>query len=134
MNVKDQGALTMRVTEHVFGDAAVLDVDGRLTCLDADGVLERTVERLARHGVRTIVANLVNVSVMDAVGLGALVGAYRASAEQLITFRLVHVPRRIRRLIDITGLAAVLEMFDSLDAALGASQSASLMARDSCRC
>jgi anti-anti-sigma factor len=122
----------MSVSGYVCGEAAVLEVNGKLTCLEAGDVLERTVDGLGRHGVRTILANLVSVSAMDGVGLGALVSAYRASIRQRITFRLVHVPSRIRRLIVITGLAVLLEGRDSLDAGSGASRAASSMTCEAC--
>jgi anti-anti-sigma factor len=112
----------VQVTEHVFGNVAVLDINGKLTIPDADDLLERIVDRLAADGARTIVANLQNVSAIDAGGLGSIVAAYRACTRNLVRLRLVHVSVRIQRVIDITGLATILEIFDSLDAALPNSQ------------
>jgi anti-anti-sigma factor len=106
------------VIEHVLGDAAVLQLGGPLTTPDAGDQLQRTVARLARDGRRLIVADLDQVSAIDAGGLGSMVAAYRTCVENLVGLRLVHVPRRIQQVIDVTGLAAVFEVFDSIDAAL----------------
>jgi len=69
---------------------------------------------------------------MDGVGLGALVSAYRASIRQRITFRLIHVPSRIRRLIVTSGLAGLLESRDPLDGGPGAPRAASSMTCEAC--
>jgi anti-anti-sigma factor len=106
------------VIEHVLGDAAVLQLGGPLTTPGAGDQLQRIVARLARDGRRLIVADLDHVSAIDAGGLGALVAAYRTCIENLGQLRLVHVPRRVQHVIDITGLAAVFKVFDSIDAAL----------------
>jgi anti-anti-sigma factor len=106
------------VIERVRGDAAVLQLRGPLTTPDAGDQLPRIVARLARDGRRLIVADLGHVSAIDAGGLGALVAAYRTCVESLGRLRLVHVPRRVQHVIDITGLAAVFEVFDSIDAAV----------------
>jgi anti-anti-sigma factor len=111
----------VQVTGHVFGNTAVLNVNGKLAIPDAGDLFERTVDRLAGDGARIIVANLENVSAIDAAGLGSIVAAHRACIRSQVRLRLVHVPRRVQHVIDITGLAAVLETFDSLDAALSTS-------------
>jgi anti-sigma B factor antagonist len=108
----------MRVTQRRIGDGGVVAVDGKLTCLEPGDLLERAVAELALRGSRTIVADLANVRDMDGAGLGALVSACRASHRHYVPFRLVHVPRHIRRLIVVTGLVRVMEMFESLDEAL----------------
>jgi len=106
------------VIEHVLGDAAVLQLGGPLTTPGAGDQLQHAVARLALEGRRLIVADLARVSAIDASGLGSIVAAYRTCAENLGHLRLVHVPRRIQQLIDITGLGKVFEVFDSIDAAL----------------
>src|SRR4051812_35019933 len=104
----------MRMTEHRYGDVALLDVDGALTGPGSRDELEQAVCRLARDGLRVVIVSLQNVSAIDAGGLGALVSAYHASVGHLVALRLVHVPRRVQHVISITGLAGVLEAFDSL--------------------
>ena len=121
----------MRVTEHRYGDIALLDLDGKLTVPGAGDLLEQTVARLARDGLRVIIASLQNVSAIDAGGLGAMIAAYNASVRLLVAFRLVHVPRRVQHVISITGLAGVLEIFDSLEAALAVSTPGASAQRDS---
>ena len=121
----------MRVTEHRYGDVALLDVDGKLTVPDAGELLERAVCRLARDGLRVVIASLQNVSAVDAGGIGAMLAAYRASVRHRVAFRLVHVPRRVQHVISITGLAGVLEAFDSLEAALAISTRVSPAEHDS---
>ena len=98
----------MYITTHAIGNEVVVKLHGKLTGLDAGDVLEQAVDRLAFNG-RSIVLNLSDVSMMDAGGLGSLIGAYRASLRNGVTLRVAHVPRRIHQLIMIAGLSAVLE-------------------------
>jgi anti-sigma B factor antagonist len=117
-NDDGEGERSMRVTLRSIADGGVVGVEGTLTCLEPGDPLEQAVDQLARRGPRIVVADLRHVRDMDAAGLGALVSACRASHRHYVPFRLVHVPRHIRRLIVVTGLAPVMEMFDSLVEAL----------------
>jgi anti-anti-sigma factor len=108
----------MRITQRIVGHAGVVEVEGAMTCLHRADGLERAVARMAARQPRTIVVDLATVNDMDAAGIGALVSACRASHRHFVPFRLAHVPRRIRRLIAVTGLAQVMEMFDSIEAAV----------------
>ena len=103
----------MHITGYAIGNKVLLKVHGKLTGLDAGDVLERAVDGLAFNGRRSIMLNLSDASMMDAGGLGSLIGAYRASLRNGVTLRVVHVPRRIHQLIMIAGLSAVLESSDS---------------------
>ena len=118
----------MRITEHPIGNDVVLGLQGKLTGLNATDVLERTVDRLARAGRQRIVLDLDGVSMIDAGGLGSLAGACRASLRNLVTLRLVHVPRRIQTLIALVRLTAVLATFDSVEDALNDRRSGTRLA------
>jgi anti-anti-sigma factor len=107
----------MDITERVIGSTIVLDIRGRLYGLDAQG-LERAVDRLGRAGWRRFVANLEDVSAIDAGGLGSLLAARRASVRHHGTLRLTRARPRIHELIVVTHLPRVLETFNSLDEAL----------------
>jgi anti-anti-sigma factor len=99
----------MYITTHAIGNEVVVNLHGKLTGLDAGDVLEQAVNRLAFTGRRSIVLNLSDTSMMDAGGLGSLIGAYRASLRNGVTLRLAHIPRRVYQLIVLAGLSGVLE-------------------------
>ena len=98
----------MHITTYAIGNEVVVKLHGKLTGLDAGDLLERAVDGFAVNGRRSIVLNLSEASMIDAGGLGSLIGAYRASLRNGVTLRLVHVPRRIHQLIMIARLSAVL--------------------------
>ena len=99
----------MEITAHAIGDDVVVSLHGKVTRLDAGDLLERLVEGFALSGRRSVVLDFSEATMIDAGGLGSLIGAYRASLRNGVTLRLVRVPRRIHQLIMIAGLSAVLE-------------------------
>lgn len=64
----------------------------------------------------TVVADLTEVTFIDSSGLGALVQAHRTALERE-TRLVVVASSSVLRLLRVTGLDAVLETFDRLDAA-----------------
>ena len=103
----------MEITTQESGDRLVLALRGKLTGIDAGDRLEQTVAAFALNGRRAIAVDLSGASLIDAGGLGSLVGAYMASRRHGATLRLVGVPRRIRQFIEIARLASVLGLSDA---------------------
>jgi len=74
--------------------------------------------RLAATG-RPLVADLDQVSFIDAAGLGALAGAARRAAVHGASLRVVCARPRIRRLFRVTGLDQAVSLAGTVDEALG---------------
>jgi anti-sigma B factor antagonist len=64
-----------------------------------------------------VVVDLTDVEFIDSTGLGALVGARTAAADQGGTVALVCTQPRILKLFTITGLDSVFEIYSSVAAA-----------------
>ena len=62
-----------------------------------------------------VIVDLTQLEFLDSTGLGALIGAHRRAVENGGTFRLVIHDGPIARLLNITGLIRVLEVYHSLE-------------------
>ncbi|HEX6712337.1 MAG TPA: STAS domain-containing protein [Thermoleophilaceae bacterium] len=72
----------------------------------------------ARSGVRQVVADLTGVTFIDTTMLNALVVGHRRMARDHGRFAVVCDGPRVSRVLEITGLGQILDVFGSLDDAL----------------
>src|SRR3954453_271589 len=72
----------------------------------------------ARSGIRRVVADLTNVSFIDTTMLNALVVAHRRMTRDHGCFAVVCSGPRVSRVLEITGLGQILDVFASRDDAL----------------
>jgi anti-sigma B factor antagonist len=72
----------------------------------------------ARSGIRRVVADLTNVSFIDTTMLNALVVGHRRMTRDHGCFAVVCAGPRITRVLEITGLGQILDVFGSREDAL----------------
>lgn len=108
----------MPLGERTLSDVVVLDLDGELQLGQSADRLRDRVTVLLQGGHRKILTNLEGVTAVDSAGLGELVRSYVTTTPQGGSFKLLHVSRHLRELLDATGLLKVFETFDSEPEAL----------------
>jgi anti-sigma B factor antagonist len=74
--------------------------------------------RAARSGARRVVADLSEVDYIDTTMLNALVVGHRRMVRDRGRFAVVCEGPRVGRVLDVTGLGQILQVFDSREAAL----------------
>lgn len=102
---------------HKNNDIPVLVLSGdvdEFTC----SKLREAMRTLVSEGEFRIAVNLSGVNYMDSSGLGTLVGGLRRVAEQEGALALYGPNIQIEKVLSITGLNAILEMFDGEDSAV----------------
>jgi anti-sigma B factor antagonist len=72
----------------------------------------------ARSGIRRVVADLTNVSFIDTTMLNALVVGHRRMTRDHGSFAVVCSGPRVTRVLEITGLRQILDVFGSREDAL----------------
>jgi anti-sigma B factor antagonist len=107
----------LKFNERTIAGATVLDLEGRLT-FTSGAEMRRLVEALVVGGVTQLVLNLERVSYVDSAGLGAMIEAFTAARHKAVRLTLLNPTERTRHLLEITGLARIVETFDSEAAAL----------------
>ena len=70
---------SMTIEERTVGSMVVLDVSGRITLGDGEGLLKEAVTNLLKQGRANLLLNMAEVSYVDSSGLGALVGSSLAA-------------------------------------------------------
>lgn len=108
----------MRITERRVGGVTILKLSGRLELEDGDTVLRDSVNLLAWEGHVNLLLDLTEVTRLDSAGIGMLVGKFLTVRKRGGTIKLLHVTDRTNRLLNITKLATVFEIFDEEEKAL----------------
>ncbi len=101
---------------------AVLSVQGEVDVYTAPQFREQLIQ-LVDQGQRSILVDLEGVEFLDSTGLGVLVGGLKRLRSHDGDLLLVCTQSRILKVFEITGLTKVFDIYDSVDAAVGANQS-----------
>lgn len=108
----------MRIHERSEGPVQVLDVEGPITHADGASVLRMRIKSLVQNGYTQLLVNVEGVPYLDSAGLGELVQAHVTTARRGGALKLVNATRRLRDLLVMTKLMAVLESFEDEAAAV----------------
>jgi anti-anti-sigma factor len=97
-------------TSAIDNSTMRLVLTGEIDLANADSVVELGTKCIRRAGVTTLVVDLGEVTFMDSTALSALVQLRNAAIEINKSTRLTNLPPRVARLLEMTGLASVLEV------------------------
>ena len=103
----------MRIVERTIGALTILDLKGRLVAGDGDDVFRDAVDRLVELGRNTVLLNLDEVPFIDSGGLGVLVSKYVTLRKRHGQLKLCNLGPRVARVLEITKLLTVFEVFTS---------------------
>jgi anti-sigma B factor antagonist len=98
------------------GEAAEVVVCGEVDLTTAPEVQREVMAALALP-IRAITVHLGRVTFLDSSGIGALLRVQRSACDLGVTFGLVSIPRGVRRVFEITGVAEALGLAASTSAA-----------------
>lgn len=96
---------------------AIVAVSGEVDVVTSPSIRSEVVN-LVTSGSIDVVLDLARVDFIDSFGLGVLVGALKRVNSHGGRLRIVIGERRVREVLELTGMDRVLDLFDSLDAAL----------------
>jgi anti-sigma B factor antagonist len=103
----DASPLVLQTT--IDGDSAMVHCAGKLTA-GVTGILRDEVKRLIPQS-KKIVLDLTDLTLMDSLGLGTIVGLYvsaKSSGTQLV---LINLSQRVGDLFRITNVWSILEVY-----------------------
>lgn len=108
----------MEIVERRVNDVTILRLKGRLELDDGDEVLREHVERLVQENRVNLILDMTDVIRMDSAGIGMLVAKYMTVKKRGGMLRLLHLTDKTSRLLHVTRLETVFEIFEREDAAL----------------
>jgi anti-sigma B factor antagonist len=95
----------------------VVEVRGRITLGPETETLRAKLKQLIESGQLRIILNLAEVTYIDSVGLSTLVAGYTSARRAGGDLKLLHLPRGVHQLLQITRLSTVFEIYENLEAA-----------------
>jgi anti-sigma B factor antagonist len=117
----EEKELSLHMETQHRGDAIVLHCKGRIVFRDEAAALSRTVGELLQR-TQHLVVELSGVEAIDSAGLGELVLLHMWAEGNRYSVKLASPSKRVRHLLQITNLALVFEIYDTVDDALAALQ------------
>jgi anti-sigma B factor antagonist len=107
------------IVERFVDDVVILDVHGGpIAFADSSDQLLNAIRQLVNRGSHKILLNLRDVHYIDSDGLTEIVEGFKTSRNADGTLKLCEVVPGFRRLLAVTKLDRVIEVFESEDAAL----------------
>jgi anti-anti-sigma factor len=110
--------LPMEIKVRESGEAAILEVHGRLTIGEPSEQLYSALQSVLHKGTRKIVVALNSTPQIDSSGLSTLVRISIQLGREGGVLRLVCGPGRVRDALTVTRLAEAIPTFDTESAAL----------------
>ncbi len=108
----------MLLSERRIGDVTVLTLGGRLVIDEGDVPLRNRIDALIAEGRIDVVLNIHDVTYVDSCGLGALVEKFVGLRRRGGHLKLVCPTDRCRRVLEITHLLPIFELYESDDDAV----------------
>ena len=115
MNIQEAAGLNLQQFAHA--GATILDLAGDIDARCAPLLRQNLVEAIETVG-GVIIVDLADVTYLDSVGLGTLVGALKRANERGASLRFVVTGSQIIKVLNITGLIRVFDTYESVEGAL----------------
>jgi anti-anti-sigma factor len=110
--------MAFTIEAEVIGPHVVLAVRGDVDIATAPVLRDRLAETLGRH--TAVVVDLGAVGFMDSTGLGVLVAAYNRAAAAGCALVLARPQRIVHNALRLVQVDTVIDVYDSVEAALAA--------------
>ncbi len=107
----------MQLSTREEGRVTILTVDGDLVIGEPEALFKKTVARLLEQGRSNLLVDLSAVGFLDSSGLGALVRAMTTSQNEGGQTKLLGVGPQVRRLLEMTRLDSVFEIYNDMETA-----------------
>jgi anti-anti-sigma factor len=102
----------MRIVQRQEDGIVIADLEGRLVAGDPQKALQDTVEELLAAGKNRIILNLSELARLDSSGIGELVASVRLAKSVGGRMVLLQLSDNVRRILDVSQVLPVLELFD----------------------
>jgi len=110
----------LRIKTRDVGGITVLDLDGSLVTGLGLEVLRPQIAQLVAEKRVNVVLNANQVSVIDSSGVGELVASFSSLKRNGGSMKIANPSKFVREVLQITRLPAIIEVHDTVEAALKA--------------
>ena len=102
------------IVEKIVDGVMMVDLRGRITLGPETETVRTKLKELLSAGQHRIILNLGEVTYLDSVGLGTLIAGYTSARNAGGNLKLLHLPRGVQQLLQITRLSTVFEIYEDL--------------------
>jgi anti-sigma B factor antagonist len=110
--------VNLYINERKVEDVTILDLKGRERMRGATVALHESIRCLAREGKIQVLLDLAWVKEIDSGGLGELVSSHVTLDEKGGALKLMHMTESVQKLMTITKLLSVFDIYDDEPEAL----------------
>jgi len=121
-NAQGRFSVAIFIVEKIVKDVMVLDLRGRVTLGPETEAVRTKLKALVAAGNHRIILNLGEVTYLDSVGLSTLISGYTSAKSAGGNLKLLHLPRGVQQLLQITRLSTVFDIYEDLDKAVDSYQ------------
>lgn len=104
--------MSVSIQVRQVGDVTIMSCTGQITLGEATSAFRNTIRDILTKGTRKLLIDLGKVTYLDSAGIGELVGSYSSASRTGATMKLVHLPKKIHDLLQITKLITVFQVFE----------------------
>lgn len=108
--------------EFEDGQVAAVTLPAEIDVTNSDEVRERLLSA-AGQGASVLIADMSQTTFCDSTGITALVRAFRRANENGTKFRLVTTSSTVLRVLEITGVDRLIDVYPTVGEALGSPKS-----------
>jgi anti-sigma B factor antagonist len=112
--------MPLYIVEMLMSGIIVLGMRGRITLGRETETFRGKIKELIDAGHRRLILDLGEVTYIDSVGLSTLIAGWTSMRKQGGDLKLVRLPQGVHQLLQITRLATVFEIHNSVESALQA--------------
>jgi len=109
--------MALYIVEKKVDGVLLLDLRGRITLGNETESLRNKVKQALEAGYAHILLDLGEITYIDSVGLSTLIAGYTSARKAGGNLKLLHLPRGVHQLLQITRLSTVFEIYEDLEAA-----------------
>src|SRR5262245_50347752 len=116
--LKSETPIMITIGIHYLGTIASLDMRGKFIKGQGGFQLQMLVDKVLQAGTSKILLNLTEVPIIDSMGIGEIVRAFKRVQEAGGTLKLVGVTDRVYGALKITQLLDLIDSFDTEEQAV----------------
>lgn len=108
----------LAIAERDVGDVTILTLSGQILVDDGDVAIRKRVLELAARGRVHVVLDLGAVTHIDSAGFGTMASKAKLLHDRNGALKLLHVPARSQRLLEVMRLHTAFAIFEDEDEAV----------------
>lgn len=110
--------MAIYIVEKVVDGVMLLDLRGRITLGPETEAFRTKLKELLDAGYHHLILNLGEITYVDSVGLSSLVAGFTSARSAGGDLKLLHLPRGVHQLLQITRLITVFDVYEDLASAV----------------